>query len=107
MQSASKNQCCYCRNQPVNASSNKASNSKNLKTERSKPKTPELKASNSNNSSCPDPKRNAEIFDKAWKEKKKHWKRERRDKKDSNPGTPASEVNTMAISVGRNAFKQT
>ncbi len=67
-------QYCYRENQPVHVSLDKASNSKNSKTKESKPKAQEPKALNSNNSLRPDPEKNVETSDKAWKEKKKHWR---------------------------------
>ncbi len=50
----------------------KASNSKDSKFEKSKPKTQKPKALNSNNSLCLDLRVNVKTFDKAWKKKKKY-----------------------------------
>ncbi len=63
------------------------------------------KASNTKNSSRSDPRVNTEISDKARKEKKKHWRREKCDKKVSNPDTLGSGVNITTILIGKNIFK--
>lgn len=63
---------CYCWNQPVHASLDKASNSKDSKIKESKSKAQEPKASNINNFLRFDLGGNTKTSDKAWKEKKKH-----------------------------------
>lgn len=69
-------------------------------------KTQKPKALNSNNFSCFDPRVNIEIFNKAWKEKKKYWRQKKYDKKVSNPDILGSRVNITIILMGKNIFKQ-
>ncbi len=52
----------------------KANNSKDSKTKKSKLKAQELKSANSNNSLRPDLGKNTETSNKTQKKKKKHWK---------------------------------
>ncbi len=77
MQSASSHnidQHYYHRNQPIYASLDKASNSKDSTVKKSKPQAQELKALNSNNSLHLNLGENAKTSNKTWKEKKKHWR---------------------------------
>lgn len=74
MQLASRHnidQCCYRGSQPVHTSLDKASNSKDFRIEKSKPKAQEPKALNSNSSSLLNQRRNTETSNKAWKKKEK------------------------------------
>ena len=109
MQSASSrdmDQRCYCGNWLVHASLDKASNSKNSKTEESKPKAQKPKTPNSNHSLRPDLEENTETFDKVWKEKKKHCRREKRIKKYPILVSRPLELIQQTIPVGRSVFKR-
>ena len=94
-------QRCYYGNQSVHGCLDKVNNAKDSKIKKSKPKTQELKTSNSNNSSRPDLERNAKISNKAQNEKKKYWRWEERNKKNSNSGISASGVNKTSNSNGK------
>ena len=78
----------------MHASLDKANNSKDSKTK-------ELKLANFSQS--------IKTSNKVWKEKKKQWRREKRDEKDFNAGnsvTPASGVNTTNNSGGKKCVQQ-
>ncbi len=82
----------------MHVSLNKNSNYKDFKTKEFKSKAQKPKALNLNNSLYPNPGGKAKTFNKARKEKKKYWRQEIREKKDSNLSTTAFEINTTSNS---------
>lgn len=86
------NQHYYCGNQLMHTSLDKTT--KDSKIEELKPKAQEPKVANS--SSSPNQDGNAEIFNKAWKEKKKHQRQEKQ-KKNTNAGTSGTSASGINI----------